>query len=266
MLVDTHVHLNHEDLAGDLRGVLQRARDAGVTDHIIIGYDLASSARATALAEGPPPVETGARLWASVGVHPHDAAHWGGDAAARLRAWTSHPRVVAVGEIGLDFYRDLSPREAQRAAFAAQLDIAAEAGLPVVIHCRDAYDETLDMLEARMGAGNPVIILHCFQGVRSHAERAWARGWLLGIGGAVTFKNQEGLRDVVRAAPRDSLLLETDAPYLSPAPLRGRYPNEPARVALVAQKVAELRDEPVARVAATTTNNARRAFPRLVSE
>ncbi len=261
MLIDTHVHLNHEDLAADLPAVLERAGAAGVGELIVIGYDLASSARAVALAEGPP-VGAGARLWAAVGVHPHDAAHWdAGAAAARLRAWAAHPRVVAVGEIGLDFYRDLSPRDAQHAAFAAQLDLAAEAGLPVVIHCRDAYDETLDVLEAQ--AGVLPVILHCFQGTRGHAERAWARGWFLGIGGAVTFKNQEALREIVRAAPEGSLLLETDAPYLSPAPLRGRYPNEPARVALVAENIAELRGEPFADIAAITTDNARRAFARL---
>lgn len=255
MLVDTHVHLNHDDLHADLPAVLERARATGVDAFVVIGYDLASSARAVALAESD------ASLWAVVGIHPHDAERWSAEAARQLRQWSEHPRVVAVGEIGLDFYRDLSPREAQYRAFAGQLSLARAARLPVVIHCRDAYDETLDVLETE--AGDTGVVLHCFGGEMRHAERAWARGWRLGIGGSVTFKNNDPLRAIVRAAPPESLLLETDAPYLSPMPLRGKYPNEPARVALVAEKVAEVRGEAVADVAAWTAKNARDLFHRM---
>ena len=262
MLIDTHVHLNHDDLTADFPGILERAEARGVGAFVVIGYDLASSGRAIELADSDP------QVWAVVGVHPHDAARWDVEAEAHVRAWSAHPRVVAVGEIGLDFYtgshgeRTLAAAEVQRRAFEAQLEIAADAGLAVVIHCREAYDETLEILEAQASERTGVI-LHCFQGERRHAERAWARGWFLGIGGAVTFKNQEGLRDVVRAAPEESLLLETDAPYLSPAPLRGKYPNEPARVALVAEKVAELRGLEATRLAAVTTANAQRALRKL---
>jgi len=257
-LVDTHVHLNHDDLYADRASVMARAAASGVGVFVVVGYDLASSERAVALAGEDE------RIFATVGVHPHDAANWGDAAAGRLRALLAAPRVVAVGEIGLDFYRDLSPREAQRAAFVAQLKIASEAGLPVVIHCRDAYSETLDILEGH----DPLLppILHCFQGTLADAERAWTRGWFLGIGGALTFKNGDALRATVRAAPPECLLLETDAPYLSPAPLRGKYPNEPARLALVAETLAAVRGVSVQEVAALTTANARRAFPRLSAE
>lgn len=256
MLIDTHVHLNHDDLLhyGDgLAGVLERAAAADVGGFVVIGYDLASSERAAALAEGD------ARVWATVGVHPHDASSWNEETADRLRALLGRERVVAVGEIGLDFYRNLSPVAAQERAFRAQLRLAEETGRPVVIHCRDAWDETLEMLKGPV----PIlpVILHCFGGTRTHAERAWKRGWFLGIGGAVTFKKSDALREIVRAAPRESVLLETDAPYLSPVPLRGRYPNEPARVALVAEAVADLWGVDAAEVAAVTTENARRAFP-----
>lgn len=262
MLIDTHVHLNHADLDADLAGVLARAAAAGVDRFVVIGYDAPSSARAIALAESD------ARLFAAVGIHPHDAVHWSDATAAQIRTWGDHERVVAIGEIGLDFYagargeRTLVPPDVQHRAFVAQLDIAHALNLPVVIHCRDAYDETLDVLETHTTNDLPVI-LHCFQGTEAHAERAWARGWFLGVGGALTFRNQDVLERVVREAPEQSLLLETDAPYLSPAPLRGKYPNEPARVVLVAEKIAALRDEPLAAVADVTTANAHRAFSRL---
>ena len=252
-LIDTHVHLNHDDLLRDLTGMTARAEAAGIGGFVVVGFDLPSSERAVRLSESD------ARIWATVGIHPHEAQRWDETASNRLKEWATHPRVAAIGEIGLDFYRDLSPRPAQHSVFVAQLELAAAARLPVVIHCRDAYEETLSVLEAHTDF-LPGVILHCFQGEREHAERAWARGWFLGIGGAVTFKNQEGLRDVVRAAPLECLLLETDAPYLSPVPLRGKYPNEPARIALVAEKVAELRGMEVAELAAATTQNAGRAF------
>lgn len=257
MLVDTHVHLNHVDLS-DWAALLARAEEASVGAFVVVGYDLASSEKAVVLSKGD------ARIWATVGIHPHEAESWNDDVAERLASLATLDRVIAWGEIGLDFYRDLSPRKAQFRAFEEQLDLAARLDLPVVIHCRDAYPETLDMLEARHDLAAPVI-LHCFQGTMRDAERAWARGWFLGVGGAVTFKNQDDLREVVRAAPPESLLLETDAPYLSPVPLRGKYPNEPARVAYVAEKVAELRNSGVEEIAHLTTANAGRAFPLLAA-
>jgi TatD DNase family protein len=254
-LVDTHVHLNSRDLADDLPSLLTRAEEADVRRFVVVGYDLPSSERAVRLAGAD------ARIFATVGVHPHDAKHWGEDADASLRRWAQDPRVVAIGEIGLDFYRDLSPHPAQYDAFRGQLRLAREVGLPVVIHCRDAYDETLDLLEAE--AGETPVELHCFAGTAAHAERALARGWYLGVGGTVTYKKNDELREIVRAARRDLLLLETDAPYLSPEPLRGKFPNEPARIALVAERVAAVRGESVGAVIRYTTENAERFFARM---
>jgi TatD DNase family protein len=256
MLIDTHVHLNNSDLAADLPGVLERAEAAGVGQFIVVGYDLASSERAVRLAASDP------RLFAVVGVHPHDAEHWNDDAAIQLRRWADNPRVVAIGEIGLDFFRDLSPRPAQVAAFRAQLTLAAEVGLPVVIHCRDAYEETLDILEA---GASPVIsvILHCFLGTLAHAERLWKRNWFMGVDGPITYKANDDLRAIIRAAPGESLLMETDAPYLSPVPFRGKFPNEPARLLPIAEKVAEVREESLESLVSLTSKNAGRAFPRL---
>jgi TatD DNase family protein len=256
MLIDTHVHLNNADLAADLPGVLQRAEEAEVRRLVVVGWDIASSERAVHLAASDP------RIFAVVGVHPHDAAHWDDTAAENLRRWADNPRVVAIGEIGLDFFRDLSPRPAQYDALSAQLALAADVGLPVVIHCRDAYEETLDILESEASAATP-IILHCFLGTMAHAERLWKRNWFMGVDGPITFKANNDLRAIIREAPAESLLLETDAPYLSPVPFRGKFPNEPARLRSIAEKVAEVRGVSFESLVNLTEENACRAFPRL---
>ena len=256
-LIDTHVHLNNRDLERDLPGVLARADGAGVKEFVVVGYDAASSEKAVRLAEEV------ARLWAVVGIHPHDAKNWNGETEADLREMAQNPRVVAIGEIGLDFYRDLSPRPLQYEAFRAQIALARETNLPIVIHCRDAYPETLPLLEEE--AQNIPLVLHCFAGNESEAERAWKNNWYLGVGGTVTYKKNEALREIVKNTPRELLLLETDAPYLSPEPLRGKFPNEPARVAVVARFVADLRNETLDDLTDTTTRNARRIFARMAS-
>ena len=257
-MVDTHVHLNGRDLGtpDTLPGVLERAATAGVETFIVVGYDAASSERAVTLAESGD-----ARIFATVGVHPHDAQHYSDAVESRLRELADRPRVVAIGEIGFDFYRDLSPRDAQETAFRAQIMLARETGLPIVIHCREAYPETVALLEAE-ARGVPVI-LHCFAGDERDAERAFTNGWYIGVGGTVTYKKNEVLRGIVKSAPQDLILLETDAPYLSPEPFRSKFPNEPARVALVAQKIAEVRGTSRAEVVQYTTQNALAAFPRL---
>lgn len=256
-MIDTHVHLNNNDLgaASVLPGVMERATIAGVRTHVVVGYDLASSERAVTLAERDN------RVFATVGIHPHEAAHYTDATESRLRELAAHGRTVAIGEIGYDFYRNLSPVDAQEAAFRAQLRLAREAGLPVVIHCREAYPETIALLQAE--AEGITIILHCFAGSANHAAIAAKHGWFLGVGGTLTYKKNAELREIIRNAPGESLLLETDAPYLSPEPLRGKFPNEPARVALVAQCVADTRGETREAVIAYTTQNAHRAFPRL---
>lgn len=247
---DTHCHLNHPDLLAEWEHVFFRAQQSGVHRCIIIGYDLPSSERALQLAEQSP------ALYATVGIHPHDAQQCTPEALAQLSALAQHPRVVAIGEIGLDFYRDLSPREAQYSAFHAQLALAVEYRLPVVIHCRDAYDELLRVLSEY-----PTVraVLHCFSGTEAHAEQGLAMGYFLGIGGVITFKNAESLRTIVRSMPRDRLLLETDAPYLAPHPYRGKR-NEPAYLPLIARQVAEVWDTDLETLSQQTEANTETFF------
>ncbi|MBI3909701.1 MAG: TatD family hydrolase [Armatimonadetes bacterium] len=255
MLVDTHCHLNHPDFAQDAPAVLARARQAGVQALVVIGYDLPSSEAALRLAESEPDV------FAAVGLHPHEAEAWSAARAAQLGEMAARPRVVAIGECGLDFYRELAPRAAQYAAFHAQLQLAGEMGLPVVIHTRNSVAEALD-ITAPYAARGVHGVFHCWSGGAEEARRAVDLGFCLGIGGVVTFKNARDLHAIAAQAPGDRLVLETDAPYLAPTPHRGRR-NEPAYLTLVAARVAELRGTPVATLAAATTANAGRLFPRL---
>lgn len=250
---DTHCHLNHPDLYAEWHAALFRAQQSGVQRLILIGYDLESSRRAVELAEQSD------ALYAAVGIHPHDAAQCDTDSLQTLRELAAHPRVVAVGEIGLDFYRNLSPREAQYEAFHAQMQLAQSLSLPVVIHCREAYEEVLSIL-----AQYPAVqgVLHCFSGTAEQAQQGLELGYYLGIGGVVTFKSAESLRAIVRDIPRDRLLLETDAPYLAPHPYRGKR-NEPAYLPLIAQQVAALWDMPLEQLSEITEANTQRLFQRL---
>lgn len=250
---DTHCHLNHPDLYAEWHAALFRAQQSGVQRLILIGYDLESSRRAVELAEQSD------ALYATVGIHPHDAAQCDTDSLQTLRELAAHPRVVAVGEIGLDFYRNLSPREAQYEAFHAQMQLAQSLSLPVVIHCREAYEEVLSIL-----AQYPAVqgVLHCFSGTAEQAQQGLELGYYLGIGGVVTFKSAESLRAIVRDIPRDRLLLETDAPYLAPHPYRGKR-NEPAYLPLIAQQVAALWDMPLEQLSEITEANTQRLFQRL---
>jgi TatD DNase family protein len=250
---DTHCHLNHPDLYPEWQAALFRAQQSGVERLILIGYDLESSRRAVELA-----AQSDA-LYAAVGIHPHDAAQCDADALATLRQLAQQPRVVAVGEIGLDFYRDLSPRAAQYEAFHAQMRLAQSLGLPVILHCRDAYDELLGVL-----AKYPTVqgVLHCFSGTAAHAQRGLELGYSLGIGGVITFKSAEPLRAIVQSMPRDRLLLETDAPYLAPHPYRGKR-NEPAYLPLIAQQVATLWEIPPESLSELTEANVARVFGQL---
>jgi len=259
MLVDTHAHLDFAKFDGDRPAVLARAREAGVVAIVTIGVDLPSSRQAVALAEAHE------RVYAAVGMHPHDAKALDGEVLARFRELGRHGKVVAVGEIGLDFYRDLSPRDVQRRAFRAQLAWAARLGKPVVIHDRDAHEEIMDVLagwageqqgsslEGRLG------VLHTFSGDLAMAERAMELGFYLSIAGPVTYQNARRLVEVVRALPLERLLVETDCPFLAPHPHRGKR-NEPAYVRLVAERIAALKGVPLAEVAEATTANAQRLF------
>jgi TatD DNase family protein len=255
MLIDTHCHLYHRDYDGDRDVVIARAVEAGVEAMVVIGYDLASSEAAVRLASAD------RRLFATVGIHPHDAVTLDDAALARLRELAANPRVVAIGEIGLDFYRDVSPREVQERAFRIQVELARELSLPIVLHTRESDAEVLALLEQwRIGAYRG--ILHCFGNDVATAERAFHLGLHVGIGGVLTFKNARALQETVGTLPLERIVLETDCPYLAPHPFRGRR-NEPSHVTLVAAKLAELHARPLDEVAAVTTANAQRLFPAL---
>ena len=255
LLVDSHAHLDDEAFTADRAEVLARAGAAGVRLIVSVGADLPSSRANVALAARHQGV------WAAVGVHPHEAAGLDAAALAELRALASRPRVVAIGEIGLDFYRDRSPRPAQREAFQAQLRLAAELALPAIVHDREAHDEVLATLREWVGATGPRArgVLHCFSGEEALAAAAIALGFYVSLAGPVTYANARRLQALAASLPLERLLVETDCPYLPPAPHRGQR-NEPALVALVAEKVATLRGLPLAEVAAATTANAQRLF------
>lgn len=246
MLIDTHCHLWFEDFDVDRAGCLDRAAAAGVSGFVQVGTDIASNDRAIALARTHP------NMRATVGVHPHDAKTLDDAALAKLRAQAADPVVVAIGEIGLDYFRDHSPRDVQRDAFRRQLALARELDKPVVLHCRDAHDDLLAILGERAPWRG---IAHCYSGGPERLDAYLGLGLHVSIAGPVTYKNAEGLRAAARAVPAERLLLETDCPYLTPMPHRGRR-NEPAFLRFTAQAVAAARGEPLEALAARTTANA----------
>jgi len=253
-LIDTHCHLDM--LQYSIADALQDAARAGLAGVITVGIDAASSRRAVELAESHAAAPDGAAVWATVGLHPHDALHWDDALAAELRQLAGGPRVVAIGECGLDYYRDLSPRDAQVRAFVAQLCLARQLGKPVVVHVREAADDALTLLAAH-GDGL-TIVLHCFSAPPALAECV-ERGYFISFAGNVTYKNAADLRAAARAVPDELLLLETDAPFLTPVPYRGRT-NTPALVVHTAALVAEVRGQDGRELADLTSSNAARVF------
>jgi TatD DNase family protein len=252
-LVDTHAHLHFPELAADLDGVLERARDAGVIAMVTIGTDRETNPAAVALAESR------AGVYATVGIHPHDAAAaTEADFEAMERLARDSARVVALGEMGLDFFRNLSPRDVQETVLRRQLGMARRLGKPVVIHCRDAHPEALAIL-AEERAGEVGGVMHCFSADVEVARRCLDLGLAISLAGPVTYKNAKALPDVARFVPADRLVLETDCPFLPPHPHRGRR-NEPAWVAITAARVAELRGVTLESLGELTSENARRLF------
>ncbi|NOZ87981.1 MAG: TatD family hydrolase [Deltaproteobacteria bacterium] len=252
MYFDSHCHLDFEPLSGDIEGVLERATNEKVDAFVTIGTDLQSSKSARAIAE-----KYGPKVSFSVGIHPHEASSLDKRAVEELME-IAGAGPVAVGEIGLDFHYDHSPRPVQRTAFADQLDLARDLGLPVVIHSRDAALETLDILRAEK-AFELGGVVHCFSYDYSMARKILDMGFHIGVTGVVTFKNAHDLKEVVKKTPLDSLLIETDAPYLAPVPYRGKT-NEPAHVVYVAGAIAEIRSTGVENIAEATARNANRLF------
>ena len=246
-LVDSHCHLELLENTGD---DLAAAWRAGLEAVVAIGFDLASSTQAASFADHH------ARVHAAVGLYPHEAHTLDDGLLAGLEELTGHPKVVAIGECGLDYYHDSSPRDAQRRAFSAQIELARRAGLTLVVHTREAAEDTLAMLAEE--AGGLTVVMHCFS-LPASVDECNARGYFASFAGNVTYKNAGDLRAAAARVREDLLLVETDAPYLSPVPHRGK-PNQPAWVAATAAVVAEVRGWTPQKTAAVTTANAWRAF------
>lgn len=252
-LIDTHCHLTFEPLADDVSGVLERSRQAGVTVWITVGTSLADSRKAVELAGRHE------NLYASVGIHPHDAKEADGPALAELRELARSDKVVAIGETGLDFHYNFSKQPDQKRVFADHLNIAREVGLPVIIHSRNAFDETLEILD-RWGNGLKGVVFHCFSGSADQAGQLLDRGYYISFTGVVTFKNAQTAREAAQTVPADRLMVETDCPYMSPEPVRGQKPNEPALMVHTARFLAGLKGLPADEFARQSTQAAVRFF------
>jgi TatD DNase family protein len=252
MLIDTHAHLDFPEFAGKLEAFLGRAKEAGVHEIVTIGISLSSSRMALKLADDH------AGIYATVGIHPHGASELTEEDLQHIRSLAREKRVVAIGEAGLDYYRDRQPRATQRQCLRQQLEVACETGLPAVFHVREAHTDFLAIVKDYVGALSGGV-LHCFSGDWSVAKRCLDMGFYLSIPGTVTFPKAETQQEVVKKAPLDRLLVETDAPYLAPIPYRGKV-NEPAFVLYTAEKIAQLRGCPLEQVAQQTTINAHGVF------
>jgi len=255
MLVDSHCHLNYPGLVEDQAGVIDRARAAGVGTMLGIATRVAEWDAITRLAERE------AGIWATVGVHPHEADVHPDTDAARLIEAARHPKVIGIGETGLDFYYDKSDRDRQRASFRAHIAAARDTGLPLIVHTRDAEDDTASILRDEMEQGVFIGVIHCFTASQVFAEQALALGFYISLSGIVTFRNARDLQASAALIPADRLLVETDAPFLAPVPMRGKT-CEPAFVAHTAAFVAGLRGQGAEALAATTTDNFFRLFAK----
>ncbi len=251
-LIDTHVHLDHERFSCDLNQVIERAKSARVWPIVTVGADLASSGQAVECARRYPGVI------ATVGIHPHDADSVSEGILDEVRTLAGDERVVAIGEIGLDYHYDFSPRNVQRQVFAMQISLARELRLPIVVHVREAYDDLITILRSER-AEDVGGIIHCFSGDREVAKDCLDMGFYISVGGILTFADSSKLRQIVKGLPLDRILLETDAPYLTPVPFRGKR-NEPAYVVHVAQALADLKGIAFDKVAEITTANASKLF------
>lgn len=253
-MIDSHCHLNFKHYDGRRDEVVAEAARVGVHTIINVGVDLETSQQSIELAERFD------NIWATVGVHPHDAKTLTDSVLAQLRQMAKHPRVRAIGEIGLDYYRDLSPRKVQQATFRRQLELAAELRMPIVIHTRQAMEDTLDIVR-EFATGLPGGVFHCFPGDEADARKVLDLGFVMGLGGSMTYKNSRMAR-VAAAVPLEAILLETDAPFLAPVPHRGKT-NYPAYIQLICHYLANLRDLAPKEVETITDRTCRKLF-RLV--
>ena len=246
MFIDSHAHIQLSQFNRDRDTVLKRSHEAAVSTILVIGFDMETSLGAVELAEKH------AQIYATVGMHPHDAKDLTPEILKTFRELATHPKVIALGEMGLDYYRNLSPRPLQKEAFEKQLDLAEELQMPIIIHNRDAYMDILPILEVRQGKIRGV--LHCFTGDVELMHRSLAIGFYIGIGGIVTYPNAKDVQAVASEVTADRLLIETDCPWLAPQFRRGKR-NEPAYVRAVAEKIAELRGISIETIGETTTKN-----------
>ena len=254
-LIDSHAHIDFPQFAEDSEAMLERARAAGVTTLLAIGTGPGPEKLDSAI----PFAEQHDWIFATVGIHPHEAKEVTAFHLDELAKLAQHPKVIAWGEIGLDYYYDHSPREVQKTIFCEQMELAKQANLPIVIHCRDAWSDCLDMLEEHWKPAGIGGILHCFSSTLEDAKRGIDMGFLISFAGNSTYPKAQNLRDVAKALPLGKLLIETDAPYLAPQPYRGKR-NEPAYVAEVARTLASVRNLSPAELAAATSENFRRMF------
>lgn len=255
MLVDSHCHLEYDTFTSEGEAPFERARAAGVGTMVTIGTKLSTFPKTLAVAEAH------TNVWCTVGVHPHDAANEPLTDPGVLIEHAKHPKVIGIGEAGLDYYYDHSPRAEQATNFLVHIDAAQQTGLPIVIHTRDAEDDTIAMLEEKMKQAPFTGVLHCFSGSAKLAEAGLRLGLYLSASGIITFKNAEPLRDIFRAAPLDRILVETDAPYLAPIPHRGK-PNEPSYMTYTASLLAMLKGVTPEALAGATTDNFFRLFAK----
>ena len=256
MLIDSHCHLNYKGLIEDQQGVLARARAAGVDVMLNIATRESEwdDVLATAEREGD--------VWATVGIHPHEADEHPHIDTAKLVERAAHPRIVGIGETGLDYYYDHSDRDRQQRSFRAHIAAARETGLPLIVHTRDAEEDTIAIMREEMGKGAYSGVIHCFTASGAFADMAMEIGFYISISGIVTFKNARDLQETAARLPADRLLIETDSPFLAPVPHRGK-PCEPAFVADTARFLAALRGESVEALGATTSANFLRLFSRI---
>lgn len=255
MIVDSHCHLDFPDFAAELDAVVERARAAGVGRMVTIGTRIRRAGEVRAIAERFDDV------FCSVGTHPHNAGEEADITLDELLAEAGHPKVVAIGEAGLDYHYDLGPREAQRAGFLRHIEASRQTGLPLVIHAREADDDVAAILEDESGKGAFPFVLHCFTGGADLARRAVALGGYVSFSGILTYKSAASLREIAAELPVERLLVETDAPYLAPGPWRGKR-NEPSYVVETARILAETRGVAPEEIAARTTENFFRLFSR----
>ncbi len=260
MWVDSHCHLDGHRFDDDRDAVIERALAAGVTKMLTIGTG-----------DGPPDLDVAIRLaerypclFATAGVHPHDAGKWTADSGPAMRERMSHPRVVALGEIGLDYHYDFSPRDNQKRVFIEQMEIAAEARKPILIHTREAWEDTFALIETYWRPTGLPGVMHCFSGGPAEAQRSLDLGFTISYSGIVTYPKAPDVREAALLTPLDRMLVETDAPYLAPVPLRGKR-NEPAFVVRTGEMLAELRGVSPAELACATSDNFIRLFPATAS-